>query len=377
MNSDFGTSVRGLVLSGGGARSAYQVGVLIGISEIAREMEIQIPFQVFTGSSAGSLNASYLAAYTGNFYGASRRLGQFWGNLASEDVYNVGAVSLLQKAMKLGVDLVFGNLKKKKSAKSLLDNAPLRQTIERVMPFQNVSKNIEKGILRGIAVKAVNYTTGASHTFFEGHESISPWLRVRRESERVTLGIDHLMASTAMPILFPATQINDAYFGDGSLRNYTPLSPAIKMGASKVMVIGVRCANAQDVPAPNTYPTFGRMSGLVLNSIILDSIDLDCERTFRINKTLSYLRDDHASPLKPVDVLFMRPSQDIGKIAIEEFHVMPRTIQFLIGGLGSKEDASDLVSNLLFERSFTQKLISLGYEDARKRREDIQAFFGT
>ena len=371
-----GDELRGLVLSGGGARGAYQAGTLAGVFDIAHSAGIENPFKILTGSSAGAINASYLAAHAGNMRGCTRRLGQFWSSLHSGGIFEVGAMAVAKKSVKVCYDLFAGSLKDEATARSLLDNDPLRKLLEQSMPFHKLEANIKKGTLHGLAVKAVNYTTGGSHTFFQGHKDIEPWLRARRESERSKITIKHLMASTAIPVLFPAVKIGNHYFGDGSLRNYTPLSPAIKMGAKKVMVVGVRCDFKNEKVKFTARPSFARMSGMILNSIMMDNIDLDYERSLRINKTILNLKKTVKSDLNPVDVFLLRPSQDIGALALEKFDKMPKTIRFLIGGLGTKEEAADLISNLLFEPSFTEQLSEMGYEDAYERKSEIVQFLG-
>ena len=366
--------MKGLVLSGGGARGSYQVGALQAVYEISHELNMPNPFKVFTGSSVGSINTSFLAAHAGNQKGAVRRLAQMWESLHCDDVFETRFQKVVKIAARFLFDLSSGGVVRAKHNSYLLDTAPLRQLITRVLRVQNIQDNIDRGMLHGVAMKALDYSTGMNTTFFQGHDSILPWMRSQRLAERTQLTVDHIMASSAIPVVFPPVKVGDSYYGDGSIRNYTPLSPAIKMGAEKLMVITAKRRNIATESRHMEEPSLARISSILLNSLLLDNIDLDVERLTRINSTIQYLEPDSKSSLKPVDVLLLQPTQDLSRVAMDYTHLMPRAIRFLVQGWGGRRDASDVISNILFEGAYIQRIIEMGYEDTIHRRQEIQAF---
>lgn len=368
-------SRKGLVLSGGGARGAYQIGALKAIVEITSDMGVQNPFSVFTGSSVGSINTAYLAANAGNFKGAVRRLGQMWGGLESNEVYDTDLRAILKIGSGLMLDILTGGLLGRHRNNHLLNTTPLRQLIARWLPIGNLEENIKKGTLHGIAVKALDYSTGMNTTFFQGHSSILPWMRAQCLAERTHITVDHVMASAAIPIVFPPVKVGDRYYGDGSVRNYTPLSPAIKMGAKRLLVISAKRQNIASESPHLDDPSIARIASILLNSLLLDNIDIDVERLTRINHTIQYLSPESKSTLKPVQICLLQPSQDLSKVAMEYTKYLPRVTRFLLQGWGSKKDASDVISNLLFEGPYIQRIIELGYDDTMQRRHDIEVFF--
>ena len=230
----------GLVLTGGGARGAYQAGVLTGIAEIMAEEGIHHPFPILSGSSAGSINASYLAAYGDDILSATYELRSLWENIATDQVFKTDAISLAKIAGRWIMELSSGSLFGQHRARALLDTAPLRELLTTRTPFNRIHQNIESGAIKSLAVTAVNYSDGTNVTFYDSCQKSRPWQRTRRRAEPCHITADHIMASAAIPLVFPPIQVGEHYYGDGSLRNYTPLSPAIKLGASKLLVIGVR-----------------------------------------------------------------------------------------------------------------------------------------
>jgi len=363
-----------LVLTGGGARGAYQVGVIQALMEITHQAGIKKPFPIISGASAGAINATYLAAHAGNMRSASKKLAQMWGAIHSGSVYEVGLWSLLKIALRLLLEVSVGGLLKTRQSRSLLETTPLQKLLEKVIPFENIQEQVNKKNLHGIAIKAINYTSGISHTFFQGDKTIKPWARSNRQGQRSDITINHVMASTAIPILFPPIQIDDHFYGDGNLRNTTPLSPSIKLGAEKILVIGVRKSKAVIDTSPQVSPTIGRVLSVVLSAILLDNIDLDYERLTRINSTIEKLKDNSDLNLKTVDTLIIRPSEDLSKIAAEEAHHLPKTIRYLVKGIGSRKESADLISNILFEPSYTNRLMLLGYQDTMDIKDDILEF---
>ena len=350
----------------------YQVGALKAICEVASKKGISQPFSIITGSSAGSINAAFMASYAHQIASKIQMLVKLWSELSTQHVFHVSSPSLMKIGFRWMMELSMGSFIKKKQALSLLNTEPLGALLKEHLSFDNIQKNIDDHVLHAMAIKVLNYSSGIGQTFFHGPESISTWKRSGRQGERTTIQLEHVLASSAIPILFPPVRIGDEYFGDGSLRNYTPLSPAIKLGAEKLLVIGSKHVSSQIQPQ---FPSLARQAGLVLNSVLIDAIDLDYERLLRINETVRVLEKEKLeSSLKPIDVLLVRPSQDIGHIAAEEMSKMPLILRHLIKGLGSEKQASDLISYLLFESSFTIRLIDLGYEDVLAQESELQNF---
>ncbi len=363
-----------LILTGGGARGAYQVGVIQALMEITHQEGIDNPFPILSGASAGAINAAYLAAHAGNMRSASKRLAQMWGNIHSDSVYDIGLGSILKIAVRMVLEVSTGGLLKTRQTRSLLDTTPLRELLTRVIPFKNIEWHVKRKNLHGLSIQAIDYSSGVNFTFFQGDAAIQPWIRSNRKGIRSDITVDHVLASTAIPILFPPIQVGHSYFGDGNLRNYTPLSPSIKMGADKILIIGVRKIKDMDELEINVKPTLGRMISVVLNAILLDNIDLDYERLSRVNHTIKKISDKESSQLKNVEAMIIQPSEDLAKIAAEEAHHLPKTIRYMIKGLGSRKEASDLISNILFEPSYTQRIMLLGYSDAMRIKDEIIEF---
>ena len=364
----------GLVLSGGGARSAYQVGALKALIEITSEMGIENPFPILSGTSAGALNASYLAAHLDDLPSAAKNLENLWGNLTSDKVFKVDLLSVLKSSFRLLVELSTANLSGEKKTQALLDTTPLRNLIEKEYKGSAIEQSIKSGKLRGLAVKALSYSTGVSTTFFQGSSEINPWEHELRKGKRTRITIDHILASSALPILFPPVKLGSQFYGDGSIRNNTPLSPVIKMGADRVMVVSVRSNPAWEQPK-NITPSPARILGVLLNTLLLDAVEMDFERLVSINDTLKFIPPTTKTHLKPVQVCLLSPSRDIGELAVQEFHKMPRTIRYMLRGLGTTTESADLISYLIFEPSFMKRVIELGYHDTLSKQTEIRTFY--
>jgi NTE family protein len=375
-------STIGLVLTGGGARAAYQAGVLRGIAEIAERTSL--PFRVMTGVSAGAINAMAIAARPEDFRAATARLWETWSELQVHQVFRTDVTSISQIGARWMRDLSLGGLVGGTTSRYLLDTAPLRRLLSASIDFSRIADNVQSGVLRGVAVSATNYASGAAVTFFDGAPSIKPWARRTRLARRASIGLRHVMASSAIPIFFPPERLAGSYYGDGCVRLSAPLSPAIHLGADRLLAIGIRHPRA---PHSTTALSTRHMSriraidiaGVLLNAVFLDSLDSDLERMQRINRTLALLtpaaRSTHPDALRPIEVLALRPSRDLGRLASAELRRLPRTLRYMLRGLGASEERGwDVFSYLAFDSAYTRLLLDLGLEDARAQADVIGAF---
>jgi NTE family protein len=375
-----------LVLSGGGARGAYQVGALQALSEIVRGKghSRPLPFSILAGASAGAITSAFLAARADDFTFAVQRLVHFWGNIQPHDVFRTDVPTLARVCAEWLVDLSFGGLVGRHREKALLVSDPLRRVLENRLDMAAVHENVERGMLRGVALTATDYRTSLGVTFFDGAPDVEPWTRSTRYGVRDRLAIDHVMASAAIPIFFPAVRVGDGYYADGCLRSTSPLSPAIHLGADRILAIGTRCpaAAARERPKESAYPSIADTAGLVLNAVFVEALEADVERLERINQSLSLLphgaRDAAAMQLRSVPLFVLRPSEDLGAMAKDVLRDLPVMIQYLFRGLGvSGQSGWDLLSYLAFDQAYTSRLLALGYADAMRHAEELIAFLGS
>lgn len=384
----------GLILTGGGARAAYQVGVLqeIAAMRCASSDQTHNPFQVICGTSSGAINASVLACGADRFDATLDRLVSVWENFSAKQVYRSDILDMVRSGARWLSLLSLGWLisQKRLRPKSLLDNTPLAELLRTHIDFQRLTQLLTEGHLHALAVTASNYSSGEHVTFYQSHSDIQSWVRNQRVAMRCPLQHEHLLASSGIPFVFPAARLDGphgpAWFGDGAMRQTAPISPAIHLGAQKVLVIGAGRMQEPKTPAAAVsadYPSMASIAGHALSSIFLDALAVDVERLQRINLTLRLIPAESRaeSSLKPIELLVIAPSERLDDIAVRHAHQLPGTVQNLLRVLGSSAatgagQGGALISYLLFESAYTRELMALGRKDARAKAEEISRFFG-
>ncbi len=368
----------GIVMGGGGARAAYQVGFLRFLAR--RFPELQIPY--ITGVSAGAINAALLASHHGTFLQAVEELSQLWGNLTVEDVFRVDTRSLATNGIRWLMQLVSGGIGRVPRVRGLVDTHPLQEYLTEVLhavhgELTGIQYNLERDRLKAVALTTTSYSTGRSVTWVQGSH-ISEWERPQRKAHRTVLTVDHVMASSALPLFFPAIQLGDAWYGDGGLRLAAPLSPALHLGARRIIAISTRYdRSAEEAEEHSTlgYPPPAQVAGVLLNSIFLDLLDHDALRLEQLNRLLADLPRDKWEDLEPVRLLTLRPSCDLGNLANEHEARLPRGFRFLTRGLGTKQTRSpDFLSLVLFQPDYLRTLIEVGEADAMAQADKISRF---
>ena len=384
-----------LILTGGGARAAYQVGVLQALMTIRQdcnEPRRRNPFQIICGTSAGAINGLSLACRSDHIETAIRAMVEVWRDFRCEQVYEADSLGVIRSGAKWLTLFSLGWAVarwRKARPRSLLNNDPLRDLLPGLFRLDRLPRLMKEGHLDAVAISASSYTSGEHVTFYDSAQPIEPWARSQRISVRDQLTVDHLMASSAIPFVFPAVPLaidgQSHYFGDGAMRQAAPISPAIHLGADRILVIGAgRLQEPQTVrQGPVDYPSLAQIAGHAMSSIFLDALAVDIERLQRVNKTLALLPPDlrAQTPLKQVDVLVIAPSQRIDDIASRHLWALPPAVRTMLGALGvhgrgKQASGTALASYLLFESSFTRELIHLGFTDALAKRDELVRFFG-
>jgi NTE family protein len=390
------TPLTALVLSGGGARAAYQVGVLQALARIRRSAlgpmaRLRNPFGVICGTSAGAINAAALACQADRFEAAVEVIAQVWRQFRAEQVYRADSLGVIRSGAQwlsmLSVGWAIARWRRARP-RSLLDNTPLAELLQRLVPLERLPGMLEQGHLQALAVSASSYSSGEHYTFYDAAQHIAPWQRSQRVAQPGRLTLAHLLASSAIPFVFPATRIESAsaggWFGDGSMRQTAPLSPAIHLGAQRLFIVGVgRMQEPTGRTAPDeAYPNLAQIAGHAMSSIFLDALAVDIERLRRINRTLALLPESALADttLRPLEAMVISPSKRLDDIAARHLGDLPAPVRGLlrgvgVGGRGEQARGSALASYLLFEAPYTRELMALGEADTDARRDEVLRFF--
>jgi NTE family protein len=369
-----------LMLGGGGARGAYQAGVLRGI---ARRFP-NLSFPILAGISAGAVNTIHLAAHEGTLMKAADDLITLWLALSPERVYDVRPAPLLRNAFGWGARLMSGGHGTgREPMRGMVDTEPLRRYLNRVLErapdgsLPGIARNLDRGMLKAVALSATSYTTGQSVTWIEGHD-LELWQRPQRRTEPAKLTVEHVMASSALPMLFPAVKVGNEWYGDGGIRLTAPLSPSLHLGASRILTISTKYLRTRveaDKPLTVGYPPPAQVLGVLYNAVFLDLIDEDILRLRKVNHLLKQMTPEEREKMRIVDILVLRPSRDLGKLAGEFEPRLPRLFRYLTRGLGTRRTASpDIISLILFQADYLKRLIEIGEEDATAQGDVIEAF---
>jgi NTE family protein len=367
-----------LVMSGGGARAAYQVGFL---RAIARRVPTFAP-PVLTGVSAGAINAAFLVSRAGSFAANVEALTQLWSTLTVDRVFHVDAWRLAARVLRTGAKLSSGGAIKERRPYSLVDTRPLRRFLDVSLhaddgALPGVEANLALGRLRAVAITASSYSTGQSVTFVQG-DGAAHWERADRKSVAARLRVDHVMASSALPLFFPAIPVDGHYYGDGGIRLTAPLSPAVHLGARRIVTISTRYGRSKEEaaqPVIDGYPPIAQMLGVLFNAVFLDLVDADALALERINEMVARVPPEQRGSLERVELLQLRPSRDLGKLASEYEAELPGAFRFFTRGLGTKQTRSnDMLSMVMFQPNYLSRLIELGEADAELRAREIEAF---
>jgi NTE family protein len=375
-------------MTGGGARAAYQVGFLRCVAR--RFPELHVPY--VTGVSAGAINAALLASHHGTFLQAVQELSDLWANLTAGDVFRtdtrslaVNAINWVRQLASGGVDFSGRGFGSRELVRGLVDTDPLRTYLTEVLhcvdgELTGIRYNLDTGRLQALAISATSYSTGRSVTWIQGNR-VELWQRPQRMPRLATIQVEHVMASAALPLFFPAVQVDGAWYGDGGIRMVAPLSPAVRLGARRIIAVSTRYSPSpaeEEEEVIEGYPPPAQVMGILLNSIFLDLLDHDAVRLRRLNELIHEVPLERRQDLKEVKLLTLRPSADLGKMAGEFEAQLPRAFRFLTRGLGTKQTRSpDFLSLIMFQPDYLRALIDMGERDAEARGDEIEAFLDT
>ncbi len=369
-----------IVLTGGGARAAYQVGFLRCLAKIVPEAR----FSIITGVSAGAINAVYLANHPGSIAQAAEGLTQLWWDLEIPDVFCASPGYIAKNGVRWLTNLLSGGSNLASQPRGFVDTQPLRKLLSRALDSDGDGKvsgirhNIDSGRLKALALTTLNYSTGQTVTWIEGSD-LQDWERPYRRSRQTEIGIEHLMASAAIPLFFPAVRIGNSWFGDGGVRLTAPLSPALHLGAKRILAISTRYPRTieeADQPVVDGYPPPAQVLGNLANSVFLDLLDQDVERARKVNQLLVKLPPEERDGMEMLDIRVLRPSEDLGKLAAEYEPKLPTTFRFMTRGWGTRKTSSpDSISLVMFQPDYIRRLIGLGEKDAEAQRDKLAAFF--
>lgn len=367
----------GLVLSGGGARGSYQAGVLAAIGHIAGKLQLRDPIQVYSGVSAGAINVAMLTANAEDFVTSAARLADSWRDIDSDSIFYADFMALSRGGLQWMTELSLGSAKKEQALRSLLSTQPLHSYLSQKCQFEEIDKKIKKNTLYGVGISALEYESISTVTFFQGAKDIKSWERGMHRSERAQLAPEHIMASSAIPLLFPPIKIGERYFGDGCIRNQSPCGPAIYMGAEKLIAIGVRRRQDTSFKYHHTkgseIPSVSRVADVLMNAVMMDGLEADVQRIENINKNYRLLssRERSRFSLHNIETLWISPSVDFAEIASKRKNELPRMIRYLLKGPGSLDESNEMMSYLLFTPSYCQQLTDIGFADGMKEKERI------
>ncbi len=370
-----------LVLTGGGARAAYQVGLLRCLGK--RSPGLRIP--IITGTSAGAINAAFLAAHRGTLDSAAEELSELWTDLTTEQVFRVDSRSLVRKVIGWGARLLSGSFPKGRGPRGLLDTEPLADYLRKTLrcvddEIPGIEENLDAGRLQALALTTLKYATGQTVTWVQGCE-LETWERPMRLGVAGRITVDHIVASAALPLAFPAVQLGTAWYGDGGIRMLNPLGPAVHLGAERILAISTRHRKTLEEasePAVRGYPPAAQVLGSMMNAVFLDALDHDAAHLERVNLLLERAGDAAPPDLRQIDLMVLRPSEDLGKLAAEFEPKLPKGMRFLTRGWGTKETKSpDFLSLLMFQRDYLKRLIEIGERDAEERSDELMRFFAS
>ncbi|MBT5031830.1 MAG: patatin-like phospholipase family protein [Proteobacteria bacterium] len=363
-----------LILGGGGARAAYQVGVLKGLAKMLPRKKGAY-FPIISGTSAGSINAAVLAADADNFHQGVDKLVDVWSNFEPQHVFRTKPWNLASRVMRWGwSSMVAGD--PEKGPHSLLDNSPLRELLSKRIDFDRISTQVSQGYLSALCITACSYTSSRSTSFFVGNDHIKPWHRAHRGGLPDSINVDHLMASSSIPLVFPPVLLNGEYFGDGSMRQNAPISPALHLGASKVLIIGLRIESGATPTAPEvTPPGLGQIAGYVMDTLFHNALYSDIERLERINSSLEHIPDNvphETVGFKPIEHAVITPSVDMARIAEKHYENLPKFLRGALRLIGMERQSSRrFISYLMFEKGFCRELIKCGQKDALEMETEL------